>query len=278
MIEKRIEKHNNLEKILTTAGLSLLGLTLLATIFGVWKNWSFVTNPDPILNSIYYCRYLLLLGGGFMIGYAFVSLARDKKQPVARIFNAVVYGLLAFVIYNLLDVLRVLVRDIFGTLPYPWEKILFMGGPIIALLVLLGIAIIIKSPTLPHLRLKRTFVVLFVVQQISTVVLALSNNFGNTVPPYGSLETLLIGVITLPLFIAAVAYIVLNNVKGRLTRAFYSSVIGVIYAAVSIIVWEFRTNPEAGATTIFSIIATIASLTAAALVVLYTRKAVVYTI
>jgi RsiW-degrading membrane proteinase PrsW (M82 family) len=91
---------------------------------------------------------------------------------------------------------------------------------------------------------------------------------------YDFLWIALLGLLTTPLVIAAIVYALLGNIKSVLARAFYSSVIGAIYAAATPVIWEFRTNAESHATMVFGIVATITTLAAIVILTWLARRTV----
>jgi len=273
MAKIHTQEYNRLERVLAIAGLAVIFLAVITTLFGAWNNRRFILEP---LDIIYYYRYLVLLGSGFIIGYVLLHLKKPKMHLNSSIFISIVYGLLAFIIFNLLDVLRVIWVNPITALPYayPWGKIFFLGSPIIALLILFVVALIVTRKTSATNRILSWIVFLaFIAQQASLVIFAMANA-SHAVSVYDSLWVMLLSIITTPLFIAAISYALLGNVKDILDRAFYSSIIGTICAVVSIVVWEFRTNPEANATEVFGIIVTICTFASMAILVWFARRAV----
>ena len=61
-------KYLHLEKTLTTAGITLIIFAVIATLFSTWNNRGFVYEPFDV---VYYLRYMLVLCGGYFIGYMF---------------------------------------------------------------------------------------------------------------------------------------------------------------------------------------------------------------
>jgi hypothetical protein len=267
MAKKLPRQYNKLEKVLTTAGVILLGVTLIATVFGLWQNYRFISDG---IDVVYYNRYLLILGGGFLVGYL-VSRMKQPKAPPS--FSGVVYSLFAYIIFNLLDMLRTLMANPIGTLDFPWGKIIFEGLPILVVAIVLIFALfLIRKASDTHRTLHWVVVLAFIVQQVSSLVLilALYGSVGSDGPLWANLLT----IITTPLFVAVISYLLLGRVKGFLGRAFYASLIGTFFGAISLVVWEFRTNPEADATQIFSVAVFIAVIVFTALVIWRARRAI----
>lgn len=264
---KNKDKYHHLEKTLTVAGVILILLAIVATLFSAWNNRRFVYEP---LDVIYYIRYLLILCGGYFIGY----MCQSKKPRNLFAFDGVSYSLLAIITFFSLDFIRIPIRNLFGFLPYPWEKILFEGSPIITLAIIAVIAIIFNKYT-PVKKSKHIFqwlfIILFIFQQVGMYV------YPASISAFPQLSlvfllTMLLGVIISPLSVAIVSYLLLGNVKESLNRAFFSSAIGTIYGTTYIIMWEFSTNPMAEATNIFSYVATISALALTATLIWRARK------
>lgn len=267
MAKKYKDKYPHLEKTLTVAGVMLIFFAITATLFSAWNNRGFVYEP---LDIVYYLRYLLILCGGYFIGY----MLQSKKPRDLFVFNGVSYSLFAILTFFSLDFIRIPLRNLFGILPYPWEKIMFEGSPLIALAVVAVIAIILEKYTSAkksnHI-FKWLFIILFIIQQIGMFIYPASISI---LPQFSLvlLWTILLGIIITPLFIAIVAYLLLGNIKESLSRVFFSSIIGAIYGAAYIVAWEFSINPMAEATNIFGYVAAISVLALTAVLIWRARK------
>jgi len=270
MVNNHNNKYPRLEKTLTIAGTILIFITIIATLFSAWNNRGFVYEP---LDVVYYLRYLLILCGGYFIGYI-VRTHKSKKPHNLFSFDGVLYSLLAILIFFLLDLIRIPLRNFFGFLPYPWEKIIFEGAPLITLAVVAVIAIIFKKCAFlkkSNHKFEWLFIILFIIQQIGMYIYPISISILPQLS-LGFLWTIALCIINTPLAVAIVTYLLLGNIKESLNRVFYSSIVGTMYGALYLIVWEFRTNPMADATEIFSYIATISVLVLTAILIWRARK------
>lgn len=272
MVNKPKTKYTHLNKTLTIAGIMLIFLAITASLFSVWHNRGFVYEP---LDAVYYLRYLLILCGGYFIGY-FFRTHQSKKSHNLFLFDGVLYSLLAILVFFSLDLIRAPFHNLFGFLPYPWEKILFEGSPLITLATVAIIAIIIRKYTSVK-KSDRVFkwllILLFIIQQISMcfypMIISVIPNFS-----FALLWTIILGMISTPISIAIVTYLLLGNIKESLNRAFFSSLIGTIYFTSYLLIWEFSTNPMAEATEIFGFITTISLLALIVALIWRVRKTV----
>jgi hypothetical protein len=261
--------YKRLEQILVVAGIAAIGLATIANLFGAWNNRSFISDP---LDVIYYYRYIILLGGGFAIGYALSRLRQPKKQPGSALFYGIASGLLVFILADLLDVLRILIVNPLFTPSYPWGKFIFIGTTLIALLLLIIISFFTsrKAPTA-----NRSFIAIvistFILGQASIIALGFVQSSDALITEQ-SVWILLLGIVTAPLFIAVASYSLLNNIKEFSLRAFYATIIAALYSVILMTTWEFRTNPEAGATETFGLIVTVFSFASVAIILLCARK------
>jgi hypothetical protein len=271
MAKKLPQKYDKLDKVIIIAGLTLLIITIIATVFG-WSQ-THLFQPDAI-DLVYYSRYLVILGGGFLIGYLISRIRQPKASRSAISFIGIVYSLLAYSVFILLDMLRVLVVNPIGTLPFPWGKVVFEGLPILAIVIVIILALLLIRRTPGTSRpLHWAVVMTFVAQQLSFILL--------TVIPYGGGEAIssttlwavLLGIITTPLFVGVISYLFLGKIKNILTRTFYAALIGVLFEALSIVVWEFRTNAEAAASEIFGMAVFIGVLVFTAVVIWRAHRA-----
>ena len=253
MVKKKTKTQSNLEHLLSATGIGVIILAGIATLFSMWNNQRFIHEP---LDIVYYCRYLLLLGGGFLLG-AMVLRTKPAKNAEPTFFLAATYAILAVSVFFFLDILRLLFRDFFGEPSYPWGKIIFLCGPLIALLIVAGIAFVLRKWAYGSaLRLtKILFISLFAIQQIQIVWPVLSS-MDTTVWSAESVWILLLGFIAFPLTVAVIAYLLFGKVKSQLDRVFYSALIGTMYFIATLLAWEFRTNAEAEATAIFGTVVT----------------------
>lgn len=247
--------YAQLEKVFTIAGISLIILGCIANIYGISQNMRFINNNDP-LQYVYYARYIFLLGGGFAIGYLLT------KKPANKLFGGAFYATLAMTLFTVVDLLRFGLDALFGGLPFPWGKILFLGAPITTILVLLLAAYAMRSKMngqtiKPFMQwgLIATFVAHQMYMLVSGIYyLAVGSA---SYPPNLPIWLIAASYLTFPLVIGAASYLLLASVRTWQTRLFYASFTGALYAALLFVLWEFRTDASAESTNMFgSVVAT----------------------
>jgi len=231
---------------ITIVGSVLIVIGCLASLYGTHVNGRFITMPA--IDLIYYLRYLLLLGGGFIIGYFFIKDDAMKRRQEA-IYRGVVYSLFSISLSNILDYSRVSVlQDL--ALPNPLGRFIFEGMPLVALIGTAIVAYFVQyrnNLTSISIFTKLGLVVLFVAGQayLVTTVLFAAPNF--SIPP---------SLLTSPLVIGGIAFYFFAGLKDRTERWFYSALIGTMYAAFTTVVWEFQTDPFTPSITLFNAVTT----------------------
>lgn len=272
MAKNKKTTNAHIEKTLTIAGLMLVILGCIASLFYGYINQRFIN--EPILDSIYYFNYIVLLGGGFAAGYL---LTRKGK---ARLFSGVAYALLTVLIYLLIDVMRAaIVRNLFDTPSFPWERIMFEGEPAIALALTIFIAITMqrKAKQLDFsTAAKWLFIIAFVITQLYQLISGLIMNAVNPSDSglYITPIWLVIGsYIINPLFITLLAYLLFSRVKNGFQRLFYSVFTGAFSSILFLILWNFRTDPSLSATNTFETISITITLLAVSILLWQARLA-----
>ena len=269
-----------LQTILVAAGLALIALAVVATVFSLLTNLRFVRD---VMDVSYYARYAVTILGGFGIGSCFAYLSLGKKRDrqslakAAPIYTGVCFGLLTYVLYLLMDVARLPIRSMFGDLAYPWGRLLFLGLPLSALVVIAVLTLVVylkKTSVVVYSRwFRRLFIGFFGVQQAAAIVFSgymwIAADLSAT-----SLLILVLQIVLAPFFVAAVAYIVLSSVKEKTHRLFAATVIGALYQAASPMLWEFRTDPSHQATLVFSIATLVAVYLGTVALILVARHAI----
>lgn len=267
-------KHTNiaLKKLVTTAGIALIVVGCIANLYGILVNTRFVHDP---LDYVYYLRFVVLLLGGFAIGYFLIK--KSKRED--RLFVSVSYALLAQTLFWVLDLVRLTFQHLFSTQPYPLGKILFMSTPLVSLLLTFIVAYItqhkIKSSQLSG-PTKKLVIFSFVFYQLYTILESSSLLLTNTATSGQDLFSWLLTSITYllaPLAIGIIAYL-LVVVKPQLDRFFYAALIGIFYSTLSIVLWEFRTDATYDATIIFSFSVVGVSVLFAGVVIWKARRAI----
>lgn len=249
-----------IEKVLLFAGLALIIVGCTANVYSTYVNMRFINDP---IDSLYYLRYIVLLGGGFLAGYLLTRASTDR-----RLFNGAAYAILATALYLFLDQLRVFPSDFTASLPYPWGKVLFFGMPLVGLVIALAFAIVsrlrMSSQTIGAVA-QWTLVVAFVMYQAILLF---------TIVDATNLNSSLWFIVVNPLVIASLTYVLLKKLPARLSRLFYAAFIGTLYYTLVMVLWEFRTDSSAEATNLFSTIALIIPLILTTVLVWRARKAI----
>jgi len=273
--KKKISTYTHLEKILTLAGLALVVVGCVANLYGAYANRRFISDP---IDVIYYLRYIVLLGGGFIAGYRLTKKSARRTQ-YNQLFLGVVYAVLAMALFWLFDLARFGLQGLSEQLSYPWAKIVFESTPLASVLTVLAIAYFRQSrPNRPDLSAlaKVLIVVSFIVYQVYTLVsgpyfvLIGKATYNPNVPTW----LIIGGYLVTPLAIAVVAYLLFGHIKPRFSRLFYAVLIGMFYSTLTIVLWEFRTDASYEATNIFSNIATALSILFVGVLLWRVRKAI----
>lgn len=269
MIKNKKTNSSKIEKTLAIAGSALVVLGCIASIHYGYVNQGFI--DELLLDSFYYFKYVVLLGGGFATGYL---LTRKNES---RLFSGAAYALLASSIYSLMEIMRLaVIRNLFGgTLPFPWETIIFELGPLFALVITILIAIVLQrraKQTDFSLGAKWIFIISFAITQVYYLVVglyALSDSGPYAMPIWLVIGNYLIN----PILINLLAYVLLNRVKGNFQRLFYSVFVGSFPYIFFQILWNFRTDPSLSATNTFETNAIIITLAATGLLLWQVRLA-----
>lgn len=258
-----------------TSGLVLLIVGCIASIYSAYTNLRFINNP---IDFIYYFRYLILLGSGFAAGYLFTTRI-TKSQFQDKLFSGVIYSLLAIGLFELLDIVRLVFQNMFGFPPFPLGKVVFEGLPLFSAVVILIVAYFtrrkLERPGLSAL-VKVVLIFLFIIYQgyILTdgvyYLIAGAGAYGPNIPVLSMVGSYL----TIPIVIAIVSYLFLNNMKKWFDRLFYAVLIATFYHVFTIVLWEFRTDPSYDATNIFDITVKVITLLCAGILLWRARKAI----
>jgi hypothetical protein len=253
-------KLSQTEKAFTVAGLILIVVGCIANAYGAYVNQRFIY--DPLLDPLYYFRYIILLLGGFAAGYIFV------KDKALKVYNGVFYAAFAMALYHTLDIVRLLVRGTFGALGFPWEKIIFQGMSLFIVIVVFMIAYIAKKPNKQSLNpvSKKIFIAAFVAYELYSI--ASTVYYSNYEAP---LLAIVLGYLISPLVIAIVSYFLLTG-KKVFEKVFYASFIGVLYGSLMYVLWEFRIDASANTTMAFSTTTNIVALLCASVLVWRVRQ------
>jgi len=268
----KIKTYAPLEKILAVAGFALVVLGCVASLYYGFTNQRFIHD----LGFVYYFNYFILLSGGFLAGY--LSVFRPGKRAGSReLFSGTVYAFLAMALYWLFDMIRLLIQGI-GILPFPWEKILFEGAPLFALIATVLIAFLTQYRQKRHtlsMGAKWSFGVSLVIAQAYFLVsglYALAANSAHYDSGITPIWLVVVNILLNPLVVAAVAFALLSNIKNVFDRAFYALFVGGFAGFLMLILWLFQTDPMIEAVTAFQSFATIVTLLATSLLLWRARS------
>jgi hypothetical protein len=273
MIKKQTKNtYTQLEKILTVAGLTLVAVGCVANLYGAFTNHRFIHDP---IDLMYYFRYVILLGGGFAVGYLLTKKPSDHK-----LLAGVFYAVLAIALFWLFDLARFSLQNLFGyAAPYPWGKIMFEGMPVLSVIAALLVAYFSQYKT--NRSDVSTFTkVALITSFIAYQVYILANGAyylitgGVTYTPNMPIWLIVGSYLLTPLVIAIVAYLLLNNIQKRFDRLVYAALIGTFYSTLTFVLWEFRTEALYEATNIFSSVVTALTVLFAGVLIWRARKAI----
>lgn len=269
MTKKQSSTNLPIEKNLTIAGIALVVLGIFANCIATPNNLQYMYD---VLDLGYYYRYVILLGGGFLVGVG-VSL-RKSKALQDRLFSGATYALIAMSVFMVLDNMRLLTMQ---DLLFPWGKYSFYGLPLAALLLTAVVAFVAErqSKQLSD-RTKLVAVALFLFTQLYQLAYTVFYLSQDAQGYSTDIQSILLSVgyyITHPLVIALAAYLLLGNVKSRLNRLFYSTFIGATATYLMLVLWEFSMDPTVTATNIFSMFTLVIVALVSVLLILKTRVA-----
>lgn len=276
MIKKQTkDTYTQLEKVLTLAGLTLVIVGCLANIYSAPFNLHYVNDP---IDYIYYFRYLILLGGGLTIGYLFAKQSTSQSR-YDKLFIGVSYAAMATALYQLIDLSRVGLQGLFGPLPFPWGKLIFMAGPLLAIVTALIVAYFLQyksNRSTVSVFAKIIIILSFIAYQVYTLV---SGTYyliigTATYDPNMPIWLIIGSYLIIPLVIVIVSYALLNNIKKSFDRLFCAILIGTFYSTMGFVLWEFRTDASVEATNVFGTIVAALTLLFAGVLLGQARKAV----
>lgn len=271
---KKTNSYDRLEKVLALAGLILIIVGCVASLYGAYTNLRFIQDS---LDFIYYSRYAILLGGGFAAGYL---LAKKEATRSNRLFTGVSYAVLATTLCWVFDLVRVSFQGLTDDLPFPLGKIVFMGIPLLSLIAILIIAYVSQYRKTNHTGLstpvKITMISSFTVYHVYMLAsdIYFTSTGAATYSPNTSIWLMIGSYLITPLSIAIVSYLLLNKIDKRLNRLFYAALIGALYSIFTLVLWEFRTDPAYEATNIFGNIVAALSIVFTGVLLWRARKAI----
>lgn len=266
MIKKQKNNYLQLEKTLTYFGLGLIAIGIFASLYVTSRNVQYLYD---VWDISYYYRYLIVLGGGLLLGIL-VSL-RTSRTKQAQLFTGVSYAILTLAIYQLFDIARLLFFDPVLHLQYPWGKVFFSGAPVLALIITTIIALLVertsKQLSKPvQLIIPGSFIVYQIYTYAQTFYL-LNNKEADLSNVTSPIWVTVASYAANPLIITVIAYLLLHKVTNWKTRLFYSTFIGFIAMYLLYILWEFNMDPTVEASNIFgTIIAAIVAAVSAVMI------------
>lgn len=269
-VKKQKKSYSKLEKMFTVAGLGLIIIGCVANIYGAVTNVRFIYEP---IDLAYYYRFVILLAGGFAIGYLLT-----KKSVSSKCFAGVNYAILAIALSWLADAVRSTVPELWANLPYPFGKIMFFGMPLLAILITLLVAYFsqykYKRSEVSKVT-KMLIIVAFVISQLHFLVRSIYYLLDGTaiLDPNMSFWYIVGSYLTTPIVVAGLSYLSLGTIKKRFDRLFYAVLIGAIYSILSLVLWEFRTDASSEATNIFGSIVALLTLIVAGILIWKARTA-----
>lgn len=261
------KKSSTLEEVLTLSGITLIVLGCIANIYSVSVNERFI--HDPIFDIIYYFRYILLLGGGFVIGYLLTKRTPGSTK-YTPLFNGVFYAAFAALSYELLDAVRITFQGHIGVMAYPWGKIFFLGVPVATLVITWCIAYLARRSNTPLLNIitKRLIIAAFTLDQIYLFVNSLT-----TFDESASAWPLIVNYLLAPITVAGLTYLLLPRINNTTERALFAVLIATFYSILGGVLWLFRTDPSAEATSRFTIITALITIALTTILIWRVRKA-----
>lgn len=244
MIKK--QNYASFTKLLAVAGLALVILGCVASIYNTLTNQRFI---HDLLDGIYYLRFAVLLGGGFIAGFL---LTKDKSS-INKIAAGSFYALLSMTLFAGLDSLRLILQRLLSDVDFIWDKAFFEGIPLVALALTLLVIVLSRYTTGKiDAAAKIIFVTLFIANQLFLII---------TTP----IEFAWASYFLSPLALFIVTYILLLRKTGSIQkRSFMAAFVGVFYYTLPLVLWEFQSNPDADVIQSFAIAILVGSITVTA--------------
>ncbi len=242
----------------------------IANLHSAYYSSHFIHGP---IDLMYYFRYLILLGGGFAIGYTLTGKSRNDK-----LFGGVVYAVLASTLYWTLDLMNFGLQNLITPQSYLWQTVVPMSVPLFALAVSLLIAYFFQhKPNRSSISslAKIITIISFITYQL--YMLASEAYYfiaGTATYDPGTPTWLIIGnFLITPLIIVLVSYTLLDRIKLRFDRLFYAVLIGAFYSTLTAVLWEFRTDASSESTSLFSSIVAVLTVLFAGIILWQAHRA-----
>lgn len=255
-------------KQFTMLGIAVLILACIANLYNSYANVRFIHDP---IDYLYYFKYVILLASGFAFGYFFTK----KSAKSNRLFTGIVYATLAISLFWLTDMLRAFVPSLF-TAPYPTGKILFMGMPLVSIVITLIVAYLLQykpNRTDTNPIVKVALPIIFGLYEITGLIQGVYFiSLDASLHSPSALWDLFSNYLVSPFVVALVAYLVLTNIKKQSDRLLYAGLIGVFYSVFLLSLGEFQLEAYSRVVVISNAIATIMGLLFVALLLIQVRK------
>lgn len=256
MSKHKNNSYTSLERYLSIAGLSIVILGFIANIYYAYVNQRFLQSSPNITFYFIYLNYVITLGGGFLAGYWLTK----KDLNGSRLLSGVTYAFLATLFFFLLSAVQFRTRILWGDPPYPWGMLLFNSAPLLGLLIAVGTAYVLQYRQKKSGLSIRTMLI-FAISFLAYVINEILNNayFAFTAHSLQLDTPLWITVgnyLIHPLVITAVAYLLLRRISGGVQRLFYSTFIGTLAYILTLLLWNFQTDPSVDAVNQFQVVST----------------------
>lgn len=255
-------------KQIVMAGVAIVILGCIANLYNGYANARFIYDP---IDYLYYFRYIVLLGSGFAFGYFFTK----KSTKNNRLFVGIAYASLALSVFWFTDLVRALLPGLF-TAPYPTGKILFMGMPLVSIIITLGMAYFLQyKPNRTSIAplTKLTLPIVFALYEISGLIQGIYYmSLDVSLHSPSTLLDLVSNYLVSPLVIAVIAYFLLTTIKKQADKLFYAGLIGIFYSMFLLSLSEFQLEAYSRVVIISNTIATVLGLAFVALLLVQIRK------
>jgi hypothetical protein len=257
-----------LKTVMASAGLIALIFGVISGIVGMFHSARFIQNGFDLLS---YAQYPIIIIGGASIGAVYAYFAKLKDL---QLLVSVSFALITYIVYFFIDFFRILFLNFNQSIEYPLSMYIYVLMPFTSLLLLAGSALlasVYKNKSKLYRWAPWGVAAVFVFQQVTTVLASFvfTNNDYSGV----ALPLLVISLFTMPLSVAIASYFLLAKISTRGVRAFSATFIGLVFSLVTQSSWSFIFNPGSEYVAVFTGVAFIASLSFAATLLFFMRRA-----
>lgn len=225
-------------KIIISLGLALCAVAIAGLVANIIRDvMESLVLQYTIANSI---RYTAVIIGGFILGASIHWLKYRNRlsskrviKPAAILLTATATSMLAFAIWSLFDLIRIIVGVNISSFLSEAGINLFTVLPFFSLLLiaLVAIIMIVKQKKVRLLSLSYVVTGTFLTLQLSQLLLLLAATLPFTEVSTDSLVIGLFALLLSPLFIAGFSYTLLRRQKLDRPAAYYASLLGLLYQA-----------------------------------------------